>query len=78
MENIEKKYSNGEITVVWKPGVCTHSKKCWTELLEVFDPRNKPWVNMEGADSERIAEQVNRCPSGALSFYRNEDIDSKV
>lgn len=86
MSEITKKYTNGDITVVWKPDVCIHSKLCWTQLLEVFDPRKRPWINMEGADSERIIEQVSKCPSGALSYYRNNDenppaeidVDTKV
>ena len=43
------KYTNGEITVIWKPHVCIHSKKCWTNLRAVFDPFVKPWINMQGA-----------------------------
>ncbi|MBS1772710.1 MAG: (4Fe-4S)-binding protein [Bacteroidetes bacterium] len=68
-----KHYTNGEITIVWKPEVCQHSKICWTELLNVFDPRKHPWIEMSGADTERIIQQVNRCPSGALSYFRNEN-----
>ncbi|GAB4037065.1 (4Fe-4S)-binding protein [Spirosoma gilvum] len=71
--NITKTYTNGEITVVWKPAVCIHSKICWTQLVEVFNPRKRPWVTIEGASSERIAEQIDRCPSKALSYYRNEE-----
>ena len=73
MDKITKKYSNGDITIVWKPDVCVHSKLCWTELLEVFDPRKRPWIDMTGAETERIIEQVQRCPSGALSFFRNDE-----
>jgi uncharacterized Fe-S cluster protein YjdI len=72
MSEITKKYSNNDITVVWKPDVCIHSRLCWTQLGEVFNPRNRPWVNMEGADTERIIAQVTKCPSGALSYYKNE------
>jgi len=57
--------------VVWKPELCQHAKRCWMELGEVFKPREKPWVHMDGAASERIIEQVGRCPSGALSYYLN-------
>lgn len=71
-EEITKEYSNGQVTVVWKPGQCIHSKLCWTGLMEVFDPRKRPWVNMEGADSNAIMAQVDKCPSGALSYYLNE------
>ena len=65
-------YKNEEITVVWKPKVCTHSKKCWKELGDVFKPMEKPWVKIDGAATERIIEQINACPSGALNYRRNE------
>ncbi len=74
MSDITKKYTNGDITVVWKPDMCTHSRLCWTQLVNVFDPRKRPWVNMEGADSQRIIDQINKCPSGALSYYRQEEL----
>ena len=69
------KYSNGEVTVVWKPDVCIHSKICWKNLNEVFNPTARPWINMDGASTGRIIEQVRQCPSGALSYLMNEDAD---
>lgn len=65
-------YTNGEITVVWKPGTCIHSRICWTELRQVFDPAKRPWIDIEGASTEHIIAQVRKCPSGALSYYRND------
>ena len=65
---VEKRYSNDEITVVWKPEICAHSTNCWKSLLRVFDPRKRPWINMQGASTERIIETVKKCPSGALSI----------
>lgn len=67
-----KYYSNGEITIVWKPGLCTHVASCFTELPEVFDPSERPWINPNGASTERIIKQVERCPTGALTFFYNE------
>jgi uncharacterized Fe-S cluster protein YjdI len=67
------KYTNGEVTVVWKPETCIHSRICWTELKEVFDPTQRPWVKMDGATTERIIEQVRKCPSGALSYFMNNE-----
>ncbi|MBL4604254.1 MAG: (4Fe-4S)-binding protein [Flavobacteriaceae bacterium] len=67
-KKIVKEYTNGDVTVVWQPHMCTHSKKCWKELLPVFDPRRKPWVDMNAAPSERIIAQVSECPSRALSI----------
>lgn len=68
-----KKYTNGEITVVWQPAVCSHSKRCWEGLGGVFNPQARPWVNMDGATTDRIVEQVRQCPSGALSIVFNEE-----
>ena len=80
-KDITKKYTNGEVTVVWKPNTCIHSTICWkgvTGLPEVFDLRRRPWITMEGADTARIVEQVKKCPSGALSFYMNEETPERV
>lgn len=79
--DITKKYSNGEITVVWKPSACIHSTICWkntTGLPEVFNPSLRPWIEIGAADSERIVSQVKQCPSGALSFYYNEETPDSV
>ena len=65
------KYTNNEVTVVWKPKVCIHSTLCWKGLLEVFNPKERPWIKMDGASTERIIDQVRKCPSGALSYYMN-------
>jgi uncharacterized Fe-S cluster protein YjdI len=68
-----KKYSNGDITIVWQPGLCIHSKLCWKNLQGVFDPVKRPWINVNGAATENIIEQVDKCPSKALSYYRNDE-----
>ncbi len=73
MDNVTKHYSNDEITVVWKSGLCQHSCNCWKGLHEVFNPKASPWINIYGAESERIVEQVSKCPSGALSIIRKGD-----
>jgi uncharacterized Fe-S cluster protein YjdI len=66
--DIEKHYTNGDLTVVWKPKLCIHSRKCWEGTPSVFDPDKRPWVNIKGAASAEIAAQVRCCPSGALSL----------
>lgn len=81
MKDITKKYSNGEVTIVWKPNACIHSTICWkgaTGLRSVFNPSEKPWIKPEGASTEQIVEQVKKCPSGALSFYYNKDAGEPV
>ena len=75
MDNITKKYSNGEVTVIWKPAECIHSGICVRGLGDVFNPRKRPWVTLEGSTTEKIIDQVTKCPSGALSYYVNRDAD---
>jgi len=69
-----KHYKKGDVTVVWKPELCIHSTHCWKELKEVFNPSLHPWINMDGADVERIKEQVAHCPSGALSYISHSAV----
>ena len=65
-------YANDEITVVWQPELCQHATFCFRQLPEVFNPAVRKWINPNGASTERVIEQVKKCPSGALSFFYNE------
>ena len=67
-----KRYSNGEVTIVWKSDLCIHSGNCVKGLPRVFDSRANPWITPEGATTDQIIEQVKKCPSGALSFEMND------
>ena len=71
--SMTRHYTNGEITVTWKPDVCRHSGICARGLPLVFRPRLRPWIDLTPSDSATIAAQVDRCPSGALGWFRNED-----
>jgi uncharacterized Fe-S cluster protein YjdI len=73
LKNITKTYTNGEVTVVWKPGLCIHSTLCWKGLPEVFKPKERTWVTMGGSTTQRIVDQVSKCPSRALTYYFNND-----
>jgi uncharacterized Fe-S cluster protein YjdI len=78
MDDITKKYSNGEVTIVWKPKECIHSGICFRGLHDVFDPRKRPWITPEHSTTEKIIDQVKKCPSGALSYYLNRDTEESV
>ncbi|MEO5681206.1 MAG: (4Fe-4S)-binding protein [Chitinophagaceae bacterium] len=70
------KYSNKDITIIWKPDTCIHSKICWHGLREVFDPARRPWIIADAADTAKIMEQIDKCPSGALSYIKNESVET--
>jgi len=57
-------YTKGDITVVWKPKICTHSGICAQGLRAVFNPSARPWINMDGAALDAIVAQVAKCPRG--------------
>jgi uncharacterized Fe-S cluster protein YjdI len=63
-----REYSNGEVTVVWQAGKCMHSGICVAGLGQVFNPRQRPWIDLSKASTEAIVAQVKQCPSGALSL----------
>ena len=73
MKEIVKKYTNDDVTIVWKPNVCIHSGICFRGLGEVFHPRELPWITPEKASTEKIVGQVKKCPSGALSYFMNKE-----
>lgn len=71
---IIKEYAKGDFTVVWKPKKCIHSEICWKTLPEVYDPKGKPWINPENASVEALKSQIDKCPSGALTYTLKEEI----
>ncbi len=79
MKQEHKLYSNGALTIVWKPNKCIHSAKCVRGLPAVFDTSTSPWIHAQGANSQTIIKQINQCPSGALSYLLNDtEMEKKV
>jgi len=78
MKNITKKYTNNEVTIVWKPETCIHSGICFRGLGDVFDPRKRPWITPENSSTEKIVDQVKKCPSGALTYFMNNDVGGEA
>ena len=70
-KEITKKYSNGEITIIWKPKTCIHSGICVRTLPKVYNPKAVPWLLIENATTEELKAQLIKCPSSALSYVES-------
>jgi uncharacterized Fe-S cluster protein YjdI len=68
-------YEAPEIIVTFDPDVCIHSGVCVRGLPDVFDIKRKRWIRPELQDANVVAQQVERCPSGALQYARKPRAD---
>ncbi len=62
-------FSNEDITVTYKPRCCANSGICARQLSNVFRSSVIPWINLEGAQTHDIINQIKKCPSGALQYH---------
>lgn len=67
------KYINGDLTVIWQPQKCIHSAVCVKMLPKVYNPKERPWIKAENATVEELKDQIDHCPSGALSYQFNKE-----
>ncbi len=67
---VAREYRDERIAVYWSPQYCMHSAVCLNAEPAVFDAQRRPWIVLDGADADRVAATVVRCPSGALTFER--------
>jgi putative methionine-R-sulfoxide reductase with GAF domain/uncharacterized Fe-S cluster protein YjdI len=68
-------YPAPDIVVTFDPNVCIHSGVCLMTLPRVFDVRRARWIDVDAASATEVASAIERCPSGALQYYRNVDRD---
>lgn len=65
-----KEYTNGDVTIIWKPELCKHSGICVKMLPKVYNPKERPWIKPENSSSAALIFQVSNCPSGALTIKK--------
>lgn len=63
-----REYSNGEIMVVWKAEKCRHAQICTKTLPQVYNIHQRPWIQPENTKTEDLIQQIDQCPSGALTY----------
>lgn len=65
-------YTTEAIAVHWDASRCIHTARCIAGLPGVFDPRRRPWIDLDETDADEVAAVVTRCPTGALHFQRRD------
>jgi hypothetical protein len=57
--------------------LCVHSTNSVNSLNAVFDPKRKPWINVQAASTEKIIKAVDNCPSGALTYKWSSEMNDQ-
>ena len=76
--DLTREYRSNEITVRWYAKRCIHSAQCIRHAPGVFDPRRRPWIDLEKGDVDRIMRAVSACPTGALEYVMPEGAVQEV
>jgi uncharacterized Fe-S cluster protein YjdI len=71
-------YETEEIRVLWDATRCIHVATCLNVAPDVFDVRRRPWVDVEAASAEEVAEAVRTCPTGALRYESKGDLPDEA
>jgi len=75
--DVLRAYEGAGIVVLWEPALCIHVGRCLAALPTVFNVSARPWVDVTAADSDAIAEAIERCPTGALRYDRTDGAEQE-
>jgi CDGSH-type Zn-finger protein len=65
-------YAGKEITIFDNRSICAHAGYCTDGLKKVFRMDAEPWIAPDGAAVDEIVATIEKCPSGALSYARDD------
>lgn len=65
-----KEYVKDDLVIMWKPEKCIHAGICVKTLPNVYNPKEKPWIKPKNATVEELEQQIDLCPSKALSYRK--------
>lgn len=72
-EKETKTYPGTEVTVEWQRKLCIHVGECGRANDALFIAKRDPWCDPDEVEVARVAEIVERCPTGALSYTREDN-----
>lgn len=73
-ERSKMKHFDGQrINVAWDAKLCIHVGECVRAKGDLFVAKRDPWCEPDAMSVSAVAEIVERCPSGALSYDSDDD-----
>ena len=67
-----KAYEGEGVVVHFEARRCIHAAACVGNLPAVFDSSRRPWIDPKAATAQAVADVVQMCPSGALTYERTD------
>lgn len=68
------RYEGSETTVTFNPRLCGHAAECGRIASNIFNTKQKPWVQPDNGSLAEVEAVVAACPSGALKIATPEGI----
>ena len=72
LTDIKKEYTNGEVTIVWQSGKCTHSANCVKNNPAVFKPKEQPWITPDNSTTEKMVFTKVKELTAKFPIYHNK------
>ncbi len=73
MSNDEKHgYPGNEVEVQWDGRLCIHVGECGRSEGDLFVGGRNPWCQPDETTADDVAEVIERCPTGALTYRRKD------
>ena len=65
-------YNGAQADVHWDGRLCIHIGECGRANNDLFVGGRQPWCQPDQVSPDDVAEVVNRCPTGALTYERKD------
>lgn len=72
-DNPIKLYSGDQVDVAWDRRLCIHIGECGRSSNALFESGRDPWCQPNVVATADVADVVQRCPTGALTYSRKDD-----
>jgi CDGSH-type Zn-finger protein/uncharacterized Fe-S cluster protein YjdI len=65
-------YDGAQADVHWDGRLCIHIGECGRAKNDLFVGGRQPWCQPDQVSPDEVAEVVDRCPTGALTYLRKD------